>query len=198
MTGLRVPQFSSTAALANFVQFGHDPNMARSKSRPVGRPPFFRPTRRGLRRTLWLVPLLLMAGALLDPALVAPVGPLAAQPERIETQFSVCGPGRGPACVIDGDTIKFGQRKVRITGIDAPELANPRCPEEAALARKSAARLRDLLNQGSFEMVGHRLHGQDGYGRDLRVLRRGDVSIGGQLIDEGLAHRYIGSKRSWC
>jgi hypothetical protein len=30
------------------------------------------------------------------------------------------------------------------------------------------------------------------------VIRRGDQSIGRQLIDEGLAHRYIGSKRSWC
>jgi endonuclease YncB( thermonuclease family) len=55
-----------------------------------------------------------------------------------------------------------------------------------------------MLNKGPFDMVAHRLHPQDRNGRDLMVLERNGVSIGGQLIDEGLAHRYIGSKRSWC
>ena len=100
--------------------------------------------------------------------------------------------------MIDGDTFKLGDRKIRIIGIDAPELAEPRCPEEAALARRSADRLLALLNQGQFEMVAHRLQREDRHGRDLMVLERNGASIGRQLIDEGLAQRYIGSKRSWC
>ena len=100
--------------------------------------------------------------------------------------------------MIDGDTFKLGDRKVRITGIDAPELGEPRCPDEAVLARRSADRLLVILNQGGGGGGGHRLHLQDPNGRDLMVLERNGVSIGGQLIDEGLAHRYIGSKRSWC
>ena len=165
--------------------------------RPALRPPSFKPSRRGIRRGLLIVPLLVSAGALLDPALIAPFGPLAKR-EVVGATFTLCGPGRGVACVVDGDTFKLGERKIRITGIDAPELVEPRCPQEAALARRSADRLLALLNQGSFEMVAHRIHRRDRHGRDLMVLERNGSSIGGQLINEGLAHRYVGSKRSWC
>ena len=116
----------------------------------------------------------------------------------MSAKFTPCGPGRGNACVIDGDTFKLGDRKIRITGIDAPELAHPLCPEEAALARKSADRLRAMLNEGTFDMVPHRLQRLDQHGRELMVIQRGDVSIGDRLVEEGLAHRYLGSKESWC
>lgn len=147
---------------------------------------------------LWAVPLLCIAGALADPALIPPWGPLAVPAEQVGTNFTACGPRRGPACVVDGDTFKLGQRKIRIIGIDAPELAAPQCRREAALASKSATRLRELLNQGPFEMVAHRLRRQDRHGRDLMVVRRDGVSIGGQLVDEGLAERFVGSKIGWC
>ena len=172
--------------------------MARVRFKPTRRPPSFKPKRRDVRYLLLFAPLLLVAGALLDPSLIEPVGPLADQPELVATSFTPCGPGRGPACVVDGDTFKLGDRKIRITGIDAPEVAGPKCPAEFALARRSADRLRQLLSQGPFEMTAHRLQRQDRHGRDLMVVRRGNVSIGRQMIDEGLAHRYIGSKRSWC
>src|SRR5688500_1990176 len=172
--------------------------MARKFFKPTRRPPSFKPQRRDIRRWLLLVPLLLLGGALLDPSLIPPFGPLASRAERVAATFTACGPGRGPACVVDGDTFKLGDRKIRVTGIDAPELAEPKCPAELALARRSAERLRALLNQGEFEMVGHRLQQQDRHGRDLMVIRRGGESIGAQMIDEGLAHRYIGSKSSWC
>ena len=172
--------------------------MASKRFKPNRRPPSFRPKRADVRRALWLIPLLLLGGALLDPSLIGPVGPLAAPPERVSSRFTPCGPGRGSACVIDGDTFKLGDRKIRITGIDAPELLAPLCPGEEVLARQSADRLRQLLNQGEFEMIAHRLQRSDRHGRDLMVVRRGGQSIGSILVDEGLAHRYIGSKRSWC
>jgi micrococcal nuclease len=172
--------------------------MIRKRFRPTRRPPSFKPTRSGIRRALWLLPLLLLAGALLDPSLIPPFGPLAAPPERISTPFTLCQGGRSPACVIDGDSFRLGDRSIRITGIDAPELASPRCPEEAALARRSTNRLLTILNEGSFDMIAHRLQRQDRHGRDLMVLERNGGSIGDRMIAEGLAHRYIGSKRSWC
>ena len=172
--------------------------MAQKRFKPKRRPPSFKPKRTDVRRALWLIPLLLLGGALLDPSLIAPVGPLAAPPERVSSGFTACGPGRGSACVIDGDTFKLGDRKIRITGIDAPDLMAPQCPGEEALARKSADRLLELLNQGEFEMVAHRLQRRDRHGRDLMVVKRNGQSIGEVLVDEGLAHRYIGSKRSWC
>jgi endonuclease YncB( thermonuclease family) len=171
--------------------------MANMRFKPKRRPPSFKPKQRDVRQLLWFAPLLLIGGALLDPSLIAPFGPLAAT-ERVSATFTPCGPGRGSACVIDGDTFKLGDRKIRIIGIDAPELASPRCPAEAALARRASDRLLQLLNQGPFDMVAHRLQREDRNGRDLMVIRRGDVSIGATLMEEGLAHRYIGSKRSWC
>ena len=171
--------------------------MAKKRFKPSRPVPSFKPQRRDIRQLLWFAPLLLLGGALLDPSLIEPIGPLAAT-ERVSGTFTPCGPGRGSACVIDGDTFKLGDRKIRITGIDAPELAAPRCPAEAALARRAADRLLVLLNQGPFDMVAHRLQRKDRNGRDLMVIRRGGASIGGQLRNEGLAHRYIGSKRGWC
>jgi endonuclease YncB( thermonuclease family) len=172
--------------------------MHRKRFRPTRRPPSFKPTRSGIRRAMWLVPLLLAAGALLDPSLIRPFGPLAAPPERVSTQFTLCRGGRSPACVVDGDSFRLGDRSIRITGIDAPEMGSPRCAEEAALARRSTERLLALLNQGSFDMIAHRLQRQDRHGRDLMILERNGQSIGDQMMSEGLAHRYIGSKRSWC
>jgi len=171
--------------------------MNRKPFRPTPRPLSFKPTRRGVRQAIVLVPLLAVLGALMDPALIAPIGPLAER-EQVTATFTKCGPGRGIACVVDGDTFKLGDRKVRITGIDAPELSQPLCAEEAALARRAGDRLHALLNQGPFVMVAHRLQRKDRNGRDLMVLERNGTSIGGQLVDEGLAHRYLGAKWGWC
>jgi endonuclease YncB( thermonuclease family) len=172
--------------------------MSTKKFRPRRRAPSLRPTRKGAIRALWLAPILLLAGALLDPAIIAPVGPLAAQPERVSAVFTRCGKGGAVACVVDGDSFRLGDRTIRITGIDAPELGRPLCPAEAALASRSADRLVQLLNQGEFDMVAHRLQRLDRHDRELMILWRGNESIGDTLIADGLAHRYLGSKRRWC
>lgn len=171
--------------------------MATKRFKPNRRAPSFKPKRRDIRMALLAVPVLLLAGALLDPRLIGPVGPLGAT-EVVTSKFTACGGGNAPACVIDGDTFKLGDRTIRITGIDAPEIAKPLCPAEAELGRRSAERLLQLLNQGQFDMIAHRLQREDRHGRSLMVLRRSGKSIGGQLVDEGLAHRYTGFKMSWC
>lgn len=138
-----------------------------------------------------------------DPALVEPPSFLATNPERVAEQFTRCGPGRGHACVIDGDTFKLGQRKVRIIGIDTPEV-DAQCPREAQAAEAATAELQRLLNQGPFDMVGRIDDQTDRYGRDLRALtrRRADgsiQSIAGDMRDGGFARRYLGGYRSgWC
>jgi endonuclease YncB( thermonuclease family) len=38
----------------------------------------------------------------------------------------------------------------------------------------------------------------DRYGRRLRVVTRGGESLGGVLVNEGLARWYGGGRRSWC
>ena len=96
------------------------------------------------------------------------------------------------------DTIRLGDRTIRITGIDAPEIARPLCPAEGELGRRSAERLLALLNQGPFTMTAHKLYRTDQYNRELMAIERCDVDLGDTLMNEGLAHRYVGSKRNWC
>lgn len=135
---------------------------------------------------------------------VEPPAFLAGEPERISASFSRCGRGRSFACVIDGDTLKLGQRRVRIIGIGAPETQHAQCPEEARLGEQATAKLQQLLNQGPFEMVAPAYGRQDRYGRDLRVIRRkradgGTQSIAEEMRESGLAHRYVGGlKPGWC
>jgi endonuclease YncB( thermonuclease family) len=148
--------------------------------------------------------ILLSIWPMADPALVDPIGFLATNPERVDQHFTRCGPGRGHACVIDGDTIKLGQRKIRVIGIDAPEVHSPQCSEETRLAEAATAKLQILLNQGPFDMVGSVTRDKDRYGRDLRALNRtnpdgSSTSIAEEMRKSGLAHRYLGGYKSgWC
>jgi micrococcal nuclease len=157
----------------------------------------------GKLRPFILGAILLSIWPAMDPALVEPPGFLATEPERVNEQFTRCGPGRGHACVIDGDTIKLGDRKIRIIGIDTPEV-DARCPAEAVQAEAATAELQRLLNQGPFEMVGRIDNQQDRYGRDLRALRRvrpdGSVqSMAEDMRSSGVARRYLGGFRGgWC
>jgi endonuclease YncB( thermonuclease family) len=158
------------------------------------------------RRLLFVARPFALAGALFaawagaDPKLIDPPGLLSSDPERVSAQFTRCGPGRGNACVVDGDTFKLGQRKVRIIGIDAPETHPARCAEEARLGEQATAKLQ---NQGPFEMVAPVYGRQDRYGRDLRSIRRFQrdgitQSIADEMRESGLAHRYLGGfKPGW-
>ena len=160
-----------------------------------------------LARPLVLATVLGALWPTLDPALIEPPAFLSTNPERVDARFTRCGPGRGAvyswACVIDGDTFKIGQRKVRIVGIDAPETHPANCAEEAQAGEAATVELMRLLNQGPFTMTGRIDDMRDRYGRDLRVITRQRADGSSQSIAEdmrasGLAHRYLGHKTSWC
>lgn len=108
------------------------------------------------------------------------------------------------ASVHDGDTIRLcdGER-VRLQGIDAPELADsPRCsPQQRQRLAGSknpawcdyaaGARSRDALQ--AFILTGRvsiERFGQDRYGRTLANLYVGDRDAGAYLISRGLARRW--------
>ena len=139
-----------------------------------------------------------------DPALVEPPGFLQAKPELVSANFTRCGRGRSWACVIDGDTFKLGERRIRVIGIDAPETHPPRCAEEARLGELATAELQRLLNERPFELVAPVYRDTDAYGRELRVARRVNADGSYQNMAEemrkgGLAHRYAGGfKTGWC
>lgn len=133
-----------------------------------------------------------------NTGVIEPIGLVATAPERISATFVRCGRSTDTACVVDGDTFRLGQRRIRIIGIDAPETHPARCAEEARLGEAATTRLQQLLNAGSFEMVGSRADLTDRYGRELRSLWRDGHSIGDRLREEGHVRRYLGYRLPWC
>lgn len=113
-------------------------------------------------------------------------------------RFVKCSAFTRDNCVIDGDTFYLGGEKIRIADIDAPETGGAQCDHEAELGARATARLRELLNEGPFELRGYKSRDKDRYGRKLRVVLRGGKSLGDTLIEEGLARRWSGRRRPWC
>lgn len=152
---------------------------------------------------LWLVLLLTSWWLLNNYVLKEP--PLKGKPQQVALEFHRCGTGRGPNCVVDGDTFIMGQRHIRITGIDAPEIGTKaRCPKEAALAEVAANELLRLLRQGPFTMQSAQDGLRDDYGRELmsvtRVGANGAVQdIAKDLIATKAVRRYDnGARGTWC
>lgn len=105
---------------------------------------------------------------------------------------------QGTRCrAVDGDTLRCGAERVRVVGLDAPELHGARCPAELRLARAATARLDGLAARG----VTLRPMGRDRYRRLLAVVRTRDGrDVASVLIREGLARPYDGRgrRRGWC
>lgn len=100
--------------------------------------------------------------------------------------------------IIDGDTFELGGMRVRIADIDTPEVRG-RCAYESALAARATGRIRALLAAGPFEL--HPAPGgrdEDSYGRKLRIVTRDGLSLGDQLVAEGLARTWSGRREPWC
>jgi len=99
------------------------------------------------------------------------------------------------AYAVDGDTLRVGRERVRIMGLDTPEL-HGRCPREIAMARRAQARMGQLVAGGVLLSP----HGRDRYGRLLAVVRdRSGRDVAQVMIREGLARPYEGSRRNgWC
>ncbi|MCL4673144.1 MAG: hypothetical protein KJZ64_09460 [Sphingomonadaceae bacterium] len=105
-------------------------------------------------------------------------------------RFALCGEGRAARCVVDGDTVMLGQRRVRLTGYDAPEFDGA-CEAERLLARRARLALRDWLNRGPFALDGGADPPRDRYGRELRAARRTDAAgqewLADTMVEAGLA-----------
>lgn len=109
--------------------------------------------------------------------------------------------------VIDGDTFEARVRvwpgieittKIRLRGIDAPELAKPRCEEERLKGLAARDALQAILAQGDVRVSGVAL---DKYGG--RVLAdastRGTPDVSAALLAAGHVRSYSGGRREpWC
>lgn len=133
----------------------------------------------------------------LDPASTSALPP--SEPGlRATGGFSLCGSGPRINCVVDGDTVYLGGRKIRLADIDTPEVFSPSCASERERGERASRRLLALLNQApvTFERTGSR--DSDVYGRDLRIAVSNGRSVGDRLVAEGLARPWDGARRSWC
>jgi micrococcal nuclease len=135
----------------------------------------------------------IMGCALLVATLSAGAPTLAQEPH-----FATCGAARRITCVVDGDTIWLGGKKIRFEDIDAPETHEPRCASEKALGDRATERLAELLNAGGWTMRRDGDRDEDRYGRKLRTFHTAQTTIGQTLIAEGLAHVWDGRKHPWC
>lgn len=153
--------------------------------------------RRGLAPNLWVL-LLIAVVCMAGYFGVSHNRNIASQFERQNQRFAARGYFARDNCVIDGDTFYLAGEKIRIADIDAPETGGAQCSFEAALGARATARLRELLNEGPFELRGYRSRDRDLYGRKLRVVVRDGKSIGETLVSEGLARRWNGRREPWC
>jgi endonuclease YncB( thermonuclease family) len=119
--------------------------------------------------------------------------------EQVAARFSRCAEGRAVHCVVDGDTIRIGDRRIRLVGFDAPE-KNARCEAERLGAARATAALQDWLNRGPFTMrVEAGTDRTDRYGRDLRAALREEGALSGYMVGGNLARSYGGGSRGgWC
>ncbi|WP_234781902.1 thermonuclease family protein [Sinorhizobium saheli] len=105
-------------------------------------------------------------------------------PERATT-----GELFGRATPSDGDSLRLKGRRVRIEGIDAPEIGQTCRHEEAVWDCGAAARLRlKTLVEGVTTTC--RLHGRDRYGRELGVCTANGLDVGRAMVLSGHAVSY--------
>ncbi len=164
------------------------------------------------RRIRWLGPPFLLLGILLGIwfFVEGPRRPYSQDGPRasddwvqVLTRFELCGPGANSACVIDGDTVRYGHlsndRRIRLKGFDTPEMKGA-CPAEREKAIIAKRALHDWLAQGPFEWSGGTNPPREFYGRELREVRRGSDYLADHMIGLGLAEGggWRTERIDWC
>lgn len=102
--------------------------------------------------------------------------------------------------VVDGDTVHVlldsGERvKVRVLGIDTPEIAHNPTEKTQCFGRKATKQMRKLVGDKRVKLISDK-HSDDVdvYGRLLRYVEVDGVDVGRELIKQGLAHIYAPEK----
>jgi endonuclease YncB( thermonuclease family) len=92
--------------------------------------------------------------------------------------------------VIDGDSIRDGPRRIRLYGIDAPELRQ-QCRDGAGRAYRCGDAARAALETliGGQE-IGCHIFDTDKYGRDVGRCQAGSLQINREMVRQGWAVAY--------
>lgn len=99
--------------------------------------------------------------------------------------------------VHDGDTFRIGNERVRILGIDAPEIGDrARCAKENRMAIEARNYLRSEIGRHGVRIE---RNGHDIYGRTLAYVYIDGQDIAETMIRNKLAKPYIaGHHIDWC
>jgi len=149
---------------------------------------------------LWRVPALALVVMLVWWFVARPIA-LEQGWMEVGTRFALCSEGpRQAGCVIDGDTVLVSegaaQRRIRLTGFDAPELDGA-CDAERSLAMAARTRLHEWLNEGPFEWNGADNPPRDQYGRELRAARRSQPEGTRETLADVMIASGLASERGW-
>ena len=98
--------------------------------------------------------------------------------------------------VIDGDTIRLDRERIRILGIDTPEMGSgARCNAERRLAEVAKMTLIDFIEGQRLEID---RRGKDRFGRTLAYIRVRGADVGEMLIRAHVAVRFGNGRPDWC
>ena len=136
------------------------------------------------------------------------VGEVTAKPEvskgdpkiagAYEAKFFLCGTAKQDDCVVSADRFVIHGQKIRLVGIEVPDIKKPRCEGERIKASDAELRVRAFLDSGPFELVTWSGNDAAVDGHQLREVRRNGIALTDILVREGLAKRPGSGKGSWC
>ena len=102
--------------------------------------------------------------------------------------------------VVDGDTIVLAnKRRIRLLGINTPEVNFKKPEQSEAFSIEARARLKELLPEKSEVQLYYDDRHKDRYKRDLARVVVNGLDVGEQLLREGLARQYLilPNQRCW-
>lgn len=100
--------------------------------------------------------------------------------------------------VIDGDTLIISQEHIRVSNLDAPELANhAKCPIEAQRGLNAKHHATHLVSTAT-KLTIYKRQGHDKYGRTLARIMLDGQDFGTRMIQNGFARPWRGKTSNWC
>jgi endonuclease YncB( thermonuclease family) len=115
-----------------------------------------------------------------------------------EARFFLCGTAKQDDCVVSADRFVFHGQKIRLVGVEVPNIRKPRCEAERIKASDAKLRARAFLDSGPFDLVTWQGNDADVDGHKLRDVTRNGRSLADVLVSEGLAKRPGAGKSGWC